>query len=194
MIKRAREQEEAGYTLLEMMVALVVFGLVMAGIAQTFRFGTTAWSAAAQNTTEPEALVAVDDAMTRMIKQILPGTMTGLPDQFAFTTILPSGAGIPGGLADAAIMVSPDGDLVLRFKPHPPGIPLAQRDAPETERLVQGVTSLSISYLVSQSNGPPAWSNSWQGDGLPLLVKIHLQFSNGRNWPDLVAAPIGAGN
>jgi general secretion pathway protein J len=37
---------DAGYTLLEMLVALVVFGLVMAGIAQSFRFGLTAWSAA----------------------------------------------------------------------------------------------------------------------------------------------------
>ncbi len=36
---------EAGFTLLEMLVALVVFGLVMAGIAQAFRYGFTAISA-----------------------------------------------------------------------------------------------------------------------------------------------------
>jgi general secretion pathway protein J len=185
---------DAGYTLLEMLVALVVFGLIMAGIAQTFRFGLTAWTATTRNTTRPEALAAMERALGRMITQTLPGSMIGRTDQLAFTTTLPAGAGLPGGLADAAIMITPVGDLILRYTPHPPGIPLAPLPAPQVEPLAQGVTSLSIAYLVPQSSGAPAWLDSWSGDGLPLLVKIHLQFADGQNWPDLVAAPINTGN
>jgi general secretion pathway protein J len=187
-------QRDAGYTLLEMMVALVVFGLIMAGIAQTFRFGLTAWSATTRNTVRPEALAAMDSALTQMIAQALPDSMTGRPDQLAFTTTLPAGAGLPQGLADAAIMVAPGGDLILRYSQHPPGIPLAPMPPPQIEPLAQGVASLRVSYLVPQTGGAPAWSSSWTGDGLPLLVKLHLQFADGQNWPDLVAAPIKTGN
>ena len=35
-------RRQSGFTLLEMMVALVVFGLLMAGVAQTMRYGLTA--------------------------------------------------------------------------------------------------------------------------------------------------------
>jgi general secretion pathway protein J len=197
MKRRASQHKirhDAGYTLLEMLVALVVFGLVMAGIAQTFRFGLTAWSATTRNATRPEVLAAMDAALTQMIVQTLPGSMTGRADGLALTTTLPAGSGLPGGLADAAIVVAPDGDLVLRYTPHPPGIPLEPPPAPKVESLAEGVTALNVSYLVPQIGAAPAWSSSWSGDGLPLLVKIHLQFAGGRNWPDLVAAPMSSAN
>lgn len=177
-----------------MLVALVVFGLVMAGLAQTFRFGLTAWSATTRRSVGPENLAATDAALTRMIAQALPGSLTGRPDQLAFTTRLPAGAGLNGGLADAAIMVAPDGDLTLRYGEHPPGIPLTRPPAPSIEILAQGVTALKISYLTPQPSGPPAWSNVWSDSSLPLLVRIHLQFASGQSWPDLVAAPADPGN
>jgi len=193
VIRRA-SRRDAGFTLLEMLVALVVFGLVMAGLAQTFRFGLTAWSATTRRAVGPENLAATDAALTRMIAQAVPGTLTGLPDQLAFTTPLPAGAGLNGGLADAAIMVAPGGTLILRYAAHPPGIPLTRAPAPRIEILAQGVTALNVSYLMPQPSGPPAWSNAWSDSGLPLLVRIHLQFAGGQSWPDLVAAPIDPGN
>lgn len=185
---------DSGYTLLEMLVALVVFGLIMAGIAQTFRFGLTAWSATTRNTTRPEGLAAMNAAVTLMITQAVPDSMTGVRDQIAFTTKLPAGAGLPGALADVSIMVTSDDGLVMRFRPHPAGVPLAPAPVPQVEALAQGVTSLNVSYLVSKSGTSPVWSNSWSGYGLPLLVRFHFQFADGGSWPDLVAAPINTGN
>lgn len=183
-------RRDAGYTLLEMMVALVVFGLVMAGIAQSFRFGLTAWSAGPRVITGPEDMAAVDAALTRMISQALPGSMTGGPDEMVFTTPLPPGAGLPGGLADVAVMTSPGGTLILRYGPHPAGIALIPLPSPRTKPLAQGVTRLNITYLTPQQGGPPAWSGSWSGGELPLLIRIHMDFAGGMSWPDLVAAPV----
>ncbi len=187
-------RREAGFTLLEVMVALVVFGLVMAGIAQSFRFGLTAWSATSRNITKPENLAAMDSALSRMITQALPDSMAGLPDEVAFTTKLPAGAALRGRLADVAILMAPGGKLILRYRPHPPGIPIAPAPPPKIEPLAQGVKSLSVSYLVPVQGGPPAWFNKWQGNGLPLLVRFHLTFTDGQTWPDLVAAPLNTGN
>jgi general secretion pathway protein J len=184
----------AGYTLLEMLVALVVFGLVMAGIAQSFHFGLTAWTAATRNTARPEDLAAMNAAVAKMITQAVPGSMTGEQDEIAFTTTLPPGAGLPGGLADVAILASARDGLILRYRPHPPGVPLVPAPPPQFEALAQGITALTISYLVAQSDAAPDWSASWSGHGLPLLIKFHFHCTGGRDWPDLVAAPVATGN
>jgi general secretion pathway protein J len=187
-------QREAGFTLLEMLVALVVFGLVMAGLTQTFRYGLSAWSAANRRAPAAENLAAMDAALARMIAQAQPGSVTGKPGGLAFTTRLPAGAGLKTGLADAAILLAPDGTLILRYGAHPPGVPLVHPPAPRTEPLATGVTAVKFSYLAPRDGGPPAWSDMWEDGGLPLLVRVHLQLASGQTWPDLVAAPVAAGN
>lgn len=187
------KSRDAGYTLLEMLVALVVFGLVMAGIAQTYRFGLTAWSAGGRNAAGAESMAALDAALARMIADAQPGSMTGQAGGLAFTTHLPPGAGV-SGLADTTIVLAPDGTLTLRYGPHPAGIPLTPQPPPRTEPLASGVSGFSASYFVPQRNGPPVWSSSWSGNSLPLLVRLHLQFAGGQDWPDLVTAPADQGN
>ena len=187
-------RRDAGFTLLEMLVALVVFGLVMAGLAQTFRFGLTAFSSTTRRSIGPETLAAMDAALTRMIAQARSGSMLGSPDRLAFTTTLPAGAGLGGGLADVAISVTPDGTMLMRYRAHPPGIPLIAPRPPGIEILAHGVGTLKASYLTPQPGGAPAWSGLWPGGGLPLLVRIHIDLTNGQTWPDLIAAPVDPGD
>ncbi|MGE4481405.1 type II secretion system protein [Acidocella sp.] len=184
---------QAGFTLLEMLVALVVFGLMMAGIAQSFHFGIQAFKATARRDSTPETLAAMDNALRDIVAHALPGSMTGQPGGLSFTTFLPPGAGTGGGLADAAIRMAPGGLLVLRYTPHPPGVPLAPPPPPRREILATGVRGVSLSYFATRENAPPAWSNSWSGKGLPLLIRLHLRLA-GQSWPDLVMAPVAAGD
>jgi general secretion pathway protein J len=184
-------RRQAGYTLLEMMVALVVFGLVLAGLAQSFRFGVTAFRTSAARGAMPEAMAAMDGALRQIIAAARPGSMTGEPGGVSFTTRLPPGAGIDG-LADAALMLAPGGILTLRYAPHPPGVALAPLPPAHVEVLATGVQGFSLSYLVAREEGPPAWSGLWRGHGLPLLVRLHLRLASGA-WPDLVIAPVAAG-
>lgn len=187
-------RRDAGFTLLEILVALVVFGLVMAGIAQTFKFGMVAFRQGPARTAEPENLAALDTALTRIIAQTLPGTMTGRADRLSFTTKLPPGAGLQGALADAAILLAPDNTLILRYRQHPAGIPLQPQPDPSIEPLLPGVAIFQLAYLVSKPPGPPVWSGKFHGVGLPLLIRLHIQLADGRDWPDLIVAPEAAGN
>jgi general secretion pathway protein J len=186
-------RREAGYTLLEMLVALVVFGLVMAGLAQSWRFGLAAWSGSERHIAGPEDMAAVDTALRGMIARAVPGSMTGRPGGLAFTTHLPQGAGGLRGLADIAIQLGADGTLTLSATPHAAGIPLRPPPPPSFETLATGVDEVRVSYLTPQNGAPPAWGNKWTGTGLPLLVRIHLRFADGHDWPDLIAAPVNTG-
>ena len=56
-------RRDSGFTLLEMLVALVVFGLVMAGLTQSFRFGLSVWSAGPRRIAGPEDMAALDAAL-----------------------------------------------------------------------------------------------------------------------------------
>lgn len=172
-------------------MALVVFGLVMAGLAQSFRFGLTAWHVAARASTDPENMAALELALSRMITQAQPGSVTGRAHDLALTAKLQAGAG--AGLEDAEIFTTPAGDAVLRDRPHPPGIPLIPPQPPRDTTLASGVAALNFEYLTKTSGAPGAWSSSWSGAGLPALVRIHFDFIDHRIWPDLVAAPIAAG-
>lgn len=188
------KQRDAGFTLLEMLVALVVFGLVMAGLAQTFRFGLTAWSATERRAAGPENLAAMDMAVAEMIAQTLPGSLTGRADSFDLTTRLPAGAGLNGGLADARILLAPDGDLLLRYVQHPPGVPLGPPQVPRDEILARHVSALKMSYLAPQASGTAVWTNAWTDTAQPLLVRVHIEFESGEIWPDVVAAPVNPGD
>jgi general secretion pathway protein J len=186
------KRRDAGFTLLEMLVAIVVFGLVMAGLAQTFRFGLTAWSDTTRRTAGPENLAAMDAALTKMIEQAQPGSLAGHPDGLIFTTRLPAGAGI-NGLADVAVLAGPGDALIMRYRQHPPGVVLTAPPTAQIEILAQNVAGLSVTYLAGQSNKPPVWVSKWSNPGLPLLIRLHLVMTDGETWPDLVAAPGPAG-
>jgi general secretion pathway protein J len=187
------KQHEAGFTLLEVLVALVVFGLLMAGLSQTTHFAAASWAAATRTTTGTARLAAVDRTLRRLIEQALPAGFTGGPDRLVFTTTLPRGSGNTDELANVALLVAPGGQLELRWIPQPAGILLTPPQAPKTEMLLPGVSAIRVSYLSVQPAGSPAWVSKWTGVGLPLLVRISLQRTGGNQWPDLVAAPIAAG-
>jgi general secretion pathway protein J len=180
--------KDAGFTLLEMMVALVVFGLVMAGVAQTFEFGLAAWREGPLRTAESENLAALDAALTRIVGHSVPGTLLGNGDKLALTTILPSGSRMNGAFADVVILVR-DGKLIMRYRQHPAGIPLGPLPAPATETLAYGIKRLEMTYLIHRTGSLSTWSPKWQGNDELLLVRLHLELVDGREWPDLVMAP-----
>jgi general secretion pathway protein J len=180
---------QAGFTLLEMLVALVVFALLMAGLGQTVQYGLTAWHAERRDAAGPAMLAVVDGSLRRLIEQAAPLPFTGTPSQVAFTTTLPAGSQLGDRLADVALLVDPSGRMLLRWRPHLDGILLKSPPPLKVEVLLTGVAGLQCSYLVSQKRGPPQWQNKIHGDAPPLLVRVHIVFADPSQWPDLVAAP-----
>lgn len=183
-----------GFTLLEILVALVVFGLVMSGLAQGVRFGFQAWGTQTRRLAQQGDLDAVDRALRRLIENVDPGEedepapLQGTAHTVSMLTRLPTGFGAEQSEANVAIGVDGERRLVLRAMPQPHAERLRPQPAIEAV-LLDHVDHIDLSYYSGVSH---AWATAWPGPLLPGLVRLRIVFPNGdrRHWPDLVSAPM----
>lgn len=187
----------AGFTLLELLAALVVLGFILLGLGQGLQFGRLAWGTQARLIAARSEQDAADRALRRLIEQMEPGndlqhaSITGDAQHLAFTATLPAGAS--GGLplrADVALSVAEKRGVLLRWAPHLHAQRLGATPPPQESVLVPGATRLEIGYWRRAGGG--AWSASWNAPDPPDLVRLHLGFPPGdaRRWPDIIAAPM----
>lgn len=193
---------ERGFSLIEVLVALVVLGLLIGTLTQGVRFGVGAVAAQARIVGVRGDEDAVERALRRLVEHMDPGTfatppeMTGTASRLELVTELPLAAtllpgqgpaGQPALRVDAALEADARHRLVLRWRPHVGGQRLAPAPPASEEVLLSGVGQVTFGFLSAQQG----WQASWRGTELPLLVRIHVGFPKGdrRSWPDLVAAP-----
>ena len=185
----------AGFTLLEILVALVVLGFLMVGLSQGVQFGLTAWGMQERLINQRGDLDAVDRALRQFVARMDPGTRTdpprvaGTQAEFTFTAALPLIA--DGGSADMLLAVDPAHRFTLRWIPHLHARRTSLPPPPHVEELLNGVARVQFAYW-RPSPGGGSWVGTWDGKSLPALVRVRIVFPEGdrRHWPDIVAAPL----
>lgn len=198
--KMARRAGNSGFTLLEVLVALVVFGMLLAMLAQGLQVGLRGWAVAQGIGAGTPTLESVDLALRGLLGRALPAdpltydrAFIGTPTAMAFTTTMPeqSGASVP---LEADVTLRVEGPrLVLRWRPHHARW-IAIPPPPATELLVDGVIGLQVAYFQPTRDGRGGrWLTSWSSNpDPPRLVRIRLVFApnDRRHWPDIVAATL----
>lgn len=186
-------RDEAGFTLLEVLVALTVLGFLMLGLTQGIRFGLLAWDRQTRITEARLELDALDRLLRRVMEQMDPGTQRDPPaieggaNRLAFRTDLGPAAGALG-IRDADVRLAvAGGQLVLGWRPHLRAIRFGPPPPMDETVLLRGVAALDIAYW-----GQAGWQAGWSERRLPALVRLRLRFAEGdrRRWPDIVAAPL----
>jgi general secretion pathway protein J len=189
--------DTAGFTLLEVLVALVVFGFLMVGLSQGVRFGLAAWGRQERMLVQHGDLDAVDRVLRRVISQMDPGTRSDLPQvegtqaRFAFTSALPAIA--DGESADMMLAVDSAHRFSLLWTPHLHAKRMVPPPPPRAEPLLDRVQTVQFAYWRANPNGGGgSWVGGWEGKSLPALVRVRIVFPEGdrRHWPDIVAAPL----
>ncbi len=187
-----RPPRNAGFTLLEVLVALTILGFLMLGLTQGVRFGLLAWDRQTRIIASRGELDAIDRVLRRLIEHMDPGTqrdpprVVGTARGLEFATDLGPAAGALGAReADAALLVE-GGRLLLRWRPRLHGLPFGPAPPPTDTELLRGVEALEIAYWT-----PAGWRTEWRERSLPPLVRLRLRFGGGvaRRWPDIVVAP-----
>jgi general secretion pathway protein J len=198
---------KAGFTLVELLVALTLFGFLSLALLGGLRFGTRAWEAAEQSSDRINNTTAVRGLLQRQLEQSEIPTpeksdeprqniFLGSTSSLEFSATAPGYVGY-GGLTDFKLELTEDDGLVLSWRVNrPEEDPERGYDndlQEETERrrvLLSDVESLTMRYYGRHLRDDQAtWYDNWTEDGLlPQLVEVTIVFAEGdrRSWPPLV--------
>jgi general secretion pathway protein J len=195
-LKPSMSGQQSGFTLLEMLVALVVLGFLMVGLTQGVRAGLTMWGAQTRRVGETADLDAGARVLRKLLSAISLLSSSGTekfearPDSLTFVGDLPTGFGTTRR-ADITLELH-EGRLVLRWTPHRHELSTTPPPEPIETELIRRVERLDLAYWGSPSPGQPAsWQSQSDSRHVPELIRVRLGFAKGdrRRWPDLIAAP-----
>ena len=211
-MKIEAHRRERGFTLLEILIAMTLLGLLMAMLFGGLRLGTRAWEASGVRSADLARLEAVQGFVRRALSGAYPLvgtsdddakrkiTFTGTAQAVAFTALMPAHFGV-GGFYTITLAVEDGVDgarLVFRRQLYRSGVeetpaPAAAGDEEKEKVLLDGISSAGFSYFgASGSDETPSWQDEWQEQkSLPDLVRLSVTFADGdnRSWPELVIAP-----
>lgn len=183
---RQAADPRSGFTLLEVLVAVAVAGLVYAAVASGLRLATQVRAKQAALRKDSWALADGWQAARRVLAAMDPGSsarpgmFTASANRVTFTAVLPDG---PGQLVDASLRVDDSNRLVLHWTPRGSGGAGGERT------LAGGVAALALGYRAAGAMG--AWQPDWNGPGLPGLVRLSVAWTDHarRPWPPIIAGP-----
>jgi general secretion pathway protein J len=203
MISARLAGRQNGFTLLEVLVALLVLGLLVVGLSQGVRASLDLRQAQMHRL----GSIAELDAVQRLLRGVLgrlprsadgkrsipgknPNGLSGEPDRVTFVGDLPTGLGA-NRRAEISLYLQ-GGRLVLSWAPHRHEQSLAPPPQPAETGLLQGVEKLDLAYWAGAASGQtPGWQSRWTVAETPELIRIRLAFgeTDRRRWPDLIVAP-----
>jgi general secretion pathway protein J len=183
-----------GFTLLEVLAALLVLAMLILALNQGARFGFSAWGTQARVIAAHDELDAVDRTVRRLVSHIDPGSRDE-PEEFSgdahtvsFTTLFPaSGVALPTHRVQVGLGVDSAHRLLLRWSLHPHAERLTPAPPPASTDLLDDVDHLDLAYW---RNG--AWQTTIADKSAPDLLRLRIVFRAGdqRHWPDIIAAPV----
>ncbi|GGF51443.1 general secretion pathway protein GspJ [Aliidongia dinghuensis] len=202
MTIRRSQDGAAGFTLLELMVALAILGLVSLMLFGGLRFGLNAWTRESAHANAVSDIGVAQGFLRRAIGEAYPlfqvdgedkrvNPFVGSRRALEFLAPTPASLG-SGGRQRYSIGTETAGartDLVIWSQPE-----LAADPAKRWKTiLVPGIRTLSIDYFGRQGDEEEAhWHDAWQdASHLPELVRLQVAFAadDFRTWPEFVVAP-----
>jgi general secretion pathway protein J len=186
-----RNEGPSGFTLLELLVAVALLGLLLLGLAEANREGVAGWRAQSRRLARTAELDGVDRMLRLLVSSADPKRQPmvgGTDHRLVVNGSLPRSVAPARRAALMALTVTEDHRLVLQWRR--PEAPAAPPESPPAEiELLDGVRALEIAY---RSAGAGVWQRDWTDAAPPDLVRVHVAFEEGdpRDWPEIILAPI----
>jgi general secretion pathway protein J len=195
---------EAGFTLVELLVALALFSLLCSLLFGNVRFGMKAWQYGAVHAEQVDHILIVQNLLRRILEEAYPLFVANDPTHphvdfdgneksLGFFSAAPIAAGAAGRYRFVVAVDRRDAqtNLVMTSRPE-----LADAQDPSLVRrtaLVTDVEQVEFSYFgVVPPDRAALWHSVWADQStMPQLVRIRARFHPGdpRLWPDLLVSP-----
>jgi general secretion pathway protein J len=195
---------EAGFTLVELLVALALFSLLVTLLFDNVRLGLQAWRHSGQYAEDVGRRAGVQDTLRRLVGNLYPMAVAdgsgvqrtdfeGGKDRITFLSGAPTALG-SGGRFRYAVSVEREQDrtnLVLRASPEL----VDPKDASAATKtvLLPDIAQAEFSYFGDvPTDRQQKWQDAWSRRAdIPKLIRVHVVFAPGDAgaWPDLLIAP-----
>lgn len=208
-----RNRRPKGFTLVELLVVMTLFGLLSLALVGGLRFGTRAWEAGAARGEALSQIEVVQGVIRRQLGEVVPPALegartsesvvfAGAADSLEFFTYFPGHRGA-GGRNYFRLAILPDDEqmrLDLSWRLYRADGSLYENadaeddgDSGEERKLIAGIESAEFRYFGAlDRDREPDWHDEWDlEEKLPELVALTITFSPGdrRYWPELIVAP-----
>jgi general secretion pathway protein J len=202
-------QRNAGFTLLEVMVAILLLTIIMSTAYGALRLGARSWEAGITRAIETGDFRTAAGFLQRQISQTVamtwPGenagriTFLGKHDQLRFIGPAPQQQAF-AGLFEYSLAVQTEGfekQLVLSYVPFDPDGESFQTPKPGQQQiLAENLTAVSFEYYgvntvtgARTTTATAAWHRDWAVDAmqLPELIRVQVQAGPAElQWPELI--------
>lgn len=199
---------QSGFTLVELLVAIVLLGMISLALFGSIRFGARSWEAGHERLEQISEIEVAQSVLRRLLGRAREVSLfdanrrrdavsfSGRRDAVFFAAPLPAHRGI-GGAYGFALQVSDrvgGDDLVIAWRlQRPETPPSADGEYEDRTVLLSNVRDVSFAYFGAPGSGlQEDWQDVWDGsEGLPRLVRVTVDFEadDGRVWPPLTIAP-----
>ena len=191
-------RRQSGFTLLELVVAITLMGLVLAVLYSGLRLGLNGWDSGEHRAEATNRLRLAQEFLRRQLAQSMTVYQTdekqgkvvvfaGESSRIEFVAPMLAQLG-QGGLYRIRIETD-DGRLWLRWRPYSPNDSTAGEE--QEAVLLDGIAAVQWNYLGPEQDWDlesQRWRPDWTSTSRrPLLVRLNLNL-DGEPWPDLVIA------
>jgi general secretion pathway protein J len=196
----ATARGEAGFTLLELLIAMTIFGFLSVALVAGLKLGISIWRMSETAAESANRIRKAQGDLSDMIAGAFPlsvsddsGVHVDFDGRANAITLLAPNSNIPGGMARITIGEVGDGDRTALVATLTPELSSRSDIAAEQRVLLPGVQSVAFSYYGTYDpNRAPSWLAEWRNRAvLPQLVRVRIAFADHKSlpWPELVVAP-----
>jgi general secretion pathway protein J len=201
---------QRGFTLLELLIALTLLGLILVLLFGGLRLGVRSWDSVQKQVDTLNSVRSVENFLRREMERIYPYrwktgpalqrfAFVGERHKLQFVAPLPSRIGA-GGLYAIALELEQTGSgrrLTWKHVPVDPSMqdfatlePVKEMQLVGTE--LNSVDDIWLTYFGRETEtAAPRWVDRWDSVvTMPMLIRIQVRFADGSEWPDFVVAPM----
>lgn len=194
----------AGFTLIEMLIALVLIGLLTAALFGGLRFAARASDRATAAADHAADLATAYSFLQAQLGNAQPYPATadpkeqhilfnGAPDQIEVITTSPSRLAM-GGFFHLHLAVINVGDglrLLAEWREPPRDNEAPSNTVLKPSILLDHLRGVRFAFFgTTDSESPSDWHDRWQGaTALPKMIRLRVEFADGWQVPDLIVAP-----
>lgn len=195
-----KKQSCVGFTLLEVMLAMVLLSIMVVLLFSSLRISAESWDKGESKIAEVNTKAVVYHFFKRYIPVIRPLwndfsesdrtlSFQGGRDEFSFVSVFSASADRKGLQLFEIKFDKAEKDIKVVLTPFYPTIENAEWKREEVI-LLENVEKFKVSYFAKEdfdSNG--SWVSNWQGkNNLPLLIKIKITLQDQSFWPEMIFA------